>query len=262
MTTKLPSDSMLGEPGYYDVDNSELSLRIYHALKRMILTSQLAPGQRLSLEEYADHFNVSITPVRDALRALAADGLVEMQPRRGAFVTQPSEKQVREAFQIREVFECAAVDSAIQAGQSVLSDLERMVDEIAATTVGDSHTDYLAYIHLDQRFHQRLIDSMNNQKLSEIYAGLHSFTLITLLLCRASSQRASNTLEEHRGIVVALRAGDAQAAKRAITDHLRHAQEELIGRLPRYQEEGRSSSTNREPFKAGRRVRQPAPPRR
>ena len=75
---------------HYEIDRRDLSDRVYQVLRTEILSGKLAPGQRLSLEEFAQHFKVSITPVRDALRQLAADGLVEPHSRRGAFATQPT----------------------------------------------------------------------------------------------------------------------------------------------------------------------------
>ena len=123
-----------------DLVSSDISNRIYQALKRMILRGQIVAGQRLSLEEYARHFGVSVTPIRDALRLLAADGLVDLYQRRGAFVTQPSEEQVREGFQVREILEHAAIGHGMH-NDLALDEMEQLIDAMAATTVGEAHTD-------------------------------------------------------------------------------------------------------------------------
>lgn len=218
--------------GSYDIDRRDLSDRVYQVLRGEILSGKLTPGQHISLEEFAQQFKVSITPVRDALRLLAADGLVEILPRRGAFVTTPSPSRVGEVCQIREILECAAVDHVIARGEPALRELEALVREIAATNVGETHDDYLAYIKLDQRFHQSLIDCVGNRKLSDIYAGLRSHTLVTLALYSAPDQRASDTLSEHERILTALKQGDAEAARTALRSHLRNAREEILHKVP------------------------------
>lgn len=217
--------------GNYEIDRRDLSDRVYQVLRTDILSGKLPPGQRLSLDEFAQRFRVSITPVRDALRLLAADGLVELQPRRGAFVTQPSWAVIQEVYQIREILECAAVDFVIQGGSEALRELEQLVEQIAITKVGESHSDYLAYIRLDQRFHQYLIDCMGNQKLAEIYSGLRSHTLITQALYCAADHRASDTLSEHEAILAALRRRDAAAARAALRIHLRNAKDEISRKI-------------------------------
>src|SRR3954465_15288742 len=93
-------------------DNRDLSSPVYQILQRDILQGQLPPGARLSLDDLAQRFGISVSPIRDALRLLAADGLVELRSRRGAFVTQPSPVVIQEAFQFRAILECAAVDAA------------------------------------------------------------------------------------------------------------------------------------------------------
>jgi DNA-binding GntR family transcriptional regulator len=216
---------------HYDIDRRDLSDRVYQVLRTEILSAKLAPGQRLSLEEFAQRFRVSITPVRDALRLLAAEGLVQLQPRRGAFVTQPSLALIEEVYQTREILECAAVDFVIQKGADTLRELERVVQQIVENTVGESHADYLAYVRLDQRFHQCLIDCVGNRTLSEIYAGLRSHTLVTLALYSARDQRASETLSEHQAILDSLRRGEAEAARAALRVHLQNAKEEISRKL-------------------------------
>lgn len=222
---------------HYEIDRRDLSDRVYQVLRTQILSGKLAPGQRLSLDEFAQYFKVSITPVRDALRQLSSDGLVELQPRRGAFVTQPTWSHVEEVYQIREILECAAVEFVIRRGGEALREMEQLVEEIIGTTVGEVHSDYLAYIRLDQRFHQFLIDCVGNKKLSEIYAGLRSHTLVTLALYSSADQRATDTLSEHEAILDALRRGDVVAAQSALRTHLRNAKAEIErkvveGKLP------------------------------
>ena len=221
----------------YEIDRRDLSDQVYQVLKRDILSGRVQPGERLSLEEFAQRFGVSITPVRDALRLLAADGLVELLSRRGAFVTRPSWEDIREVYHIREIIECAAVDAVIRKGDSAIEELQHLVEQMAETNVGESHSDYPAYIELDQRLHQYIVDCLENNKLSEMYAGLRGHTLVARVLYSASDQRASMTLGEHRDILDAFRRSDGDAARREISRHLENARAEISEQIRAESEE-------------------------
>jgi len=215
----------------YEIDRRGLSDQVYQALKREILSGRLAPGERLSLEEFAQHFGVSVTPIRDALRLLAAEGLVELLSRRGAFVTRPSYEDIEQVYQIREILECASVNAVIQRGPAAFQKLQQLVEQMAGTDISESRSDYLLFNQLDQRFHQFIVDCMENRKLSEIYAGLGGHSLIVRAFYNISDQRASETLAEHRAILDALRRGDAEAARAAIRTHLRNATAEIMRQI-------------------------------
>jgi DNA-binding GntR family transcriptional regulator len=211
-------------------DNRDLSSRVYQVLQQEILQGLLPPGSRLSLDDLAARFGISVSPIRDALRLLGADGLVELRSRRGAFVTQPSRQDIEEVFQFRAILECAAVDAVIAAGTPVLDVLRGQVEAMTATMVGETHADYLTYIQHDQGFHRTLVEAMGNGKLLESYASLAGFTLIARMLHRSESHRAMATLAEHRAILEALAARDAEAARAAIRTHIEHACADLVRR--------------------------------
>jgi DNA-binding GntR family transcriptional regulator len=216
----------------HGVDNRDLSEQVYHVLKTEILSGTWSPGHRLSLGEFAERFGTSVTPIRDAIRLLAADNLVELVPRRGAFVTRPSVKSIEEVFQIRQMVECFVVDAVIQKGPSACRELEALITQMAATNVGELHSDYSAYIQLDQRFHQSMVDCAGNDKLSQVYANMRGHLLVERALYRASDQRASRTLVEHQAILAAIEQHDAEAARTAILHHLQSAKAEILQHFP------------------------------
>lgn len=230
MSVSSPADSDIPDDESVTFDNRDLSGRVYQVLQREILQGKLPPGTRLSLDELAERFRISVSPIRDALRLLAADGLVELRSRRGAFVTQPSRVVIQEAFQFRAILECAAVDAVIAAGPAVLETLRGHVAAMTETMVGETHADYLAYIAHDQSFHRTLVETIGNGKLLESYVSLASFTLIARLLHRSENHRATATLAEHRVILDALAAGEAETARAAIRAHLEEACTDLLRR--------------------------------
>ena len=211
-------------------DSRDLSSRVYQVLQQDILQGQFPPGARLSLDDLAERFGISVSPIRDALRLLAADGLVELRSRRGAFVTQPSRAVIHEVFQFRAILECAAVEYAIAAGPPIFAALGDLIEAMTTTMVGDTHADYLTYIRHDQEFHRTLVGAIGNGKISESYSSLASFALIARMLHRSESHRATATLAEHRAILSALIEHDADAARAAIRVHLDHASEDLVRR--------------------------------
>ncbi len=103
MTLPSPEPTVLHDPDLAPFDNRDLSGRIYQIVQRDIFQGQFLPGSRLSLDDLAERFGVSVSPIRDALRLLAADGLVELRSRRGAFVTQPSRSDIQEVYQFRGI---------------------------------------------------------------------------------------------------------------------------------------------------------------
>jgi DNA-binding GntR family transcriptional regulator len=228
----VPSPAIASLPGDDRVafDSRDLSSRVYQVLQRDILQGQLPPGTRLSLDDLAARFGISVSPIRDALRLLAADGLVELRSRRGAFVTQPSPADIQEVFQFRAILECAAVDAVIAAGPAVLDALGAHVAAMTETMVGETHADYLTYIEHDQGFHRTVVEAIGNGKLLESYASLASFALIARLLHRSESHRATATLAEHRVILDALAVRDGDTARAAIRAHLEQACADLLRR--------------------------------
>jgi DNA-binding GntR family transcriptional regulator len=230
MTVPSLSSSVASQSADTPFDNRDLSSRVYQVLLRDILQGQLPPGARLSLDDLAARFGISVSPIRDALRLLAADGLVELRSRRGAFVTQPSRTDIQEVFQFRAILECAAVEAAIAAGPSLLENLRTHIEAMTATMVGETHADYTTYIQHDQGFHRTLVEALGNGKLLESYASLASFTLIARMLHRSESHRATATLAEHHAIYSALAAQDAAAAAAVIRNHLEQACADLVQR--------------------------------
>lgn len=260
--TTVPHDS---DPAPFD--NRDLSSRIYQVLRREIFQGQLRPGFRLSLDDLAERFGVSVSPIRDALRLLAADGLVELRSRRGAFVTQPSPSDIQAAYQFRAILECAAVDWVLAAGPPAWEVLRSHIEAMPATMTSETPADYMTYSHHDEGFHKTIVSTIGNNKLAETYAGLLRFTLIARMLHRATSQRATKTLAEHHAILTALTAGDAPTAREAICTHLHNACDYLVRRGDDLadgtnHEQSESGGTDLGMPKQRRGVRQRATPRR
>lgn len=214
------------------IDQNALSQQIYERLKANVLNGSFTFNERLSTEDLAAHFQVSAMPVRDALKLLEADGLVEIVPRRGAFVTSVGREDVEEIFQIRQIIECAAVENLAFLADAIIEQLRTVLQQMEALRVGESYSEYPQYVQLDARFHSLIVAIPGNTRLSELYQGLHWPIQLLLVLSKSEHQRARQTMDEHGAIVDALVARDVIKAQRVISTHLRNAKADLISRVP------------------------------
>jgi DNA-binding GntR family transcriptional regulator len=198
--------------------------RAYRHLRETVLVDPAVQGTFLNEVELAQVIGVSRTPVREALLLLVADGLVEMVPKRGAYVPPLSGRQIKELMEMRGLLEqhAASVTLAarrvpIAAMREALAEQERLVEPQPAAD-GDTAKEFIEW---DRQFHQSLVDAAGNELIARTYAGLRTRQVrvgVAALFRATDRQRA--VCAEHDRIVRALEAGDEAAAHAAIEDHL------------------------------------------
>jgi len=208
------------------VVNSDTPVRLlqgqnaYERLFEEIRSGLLRPGARLTETEIADRMDISRTPVREAIRRLEADGLVDHQPRTGAVVRSLDYPEIMELYEMRTVLEGTAARLAARAASPVeLEELQLMNEEMAAAA-GDS----VAMVRLNRLFHTRLLDAARNRFLLKSMASVETTLLILGPSSMESPERAQQALEEHQRLLAALIARDGAAAETAMRDHLEQAQ--------------------------------------
>jgi DNA-binding GntR family transcriptional regulator len=217
MTKTLPS-----------LQSERLTDIVYALLRERILGGMFAPGERLNVEAFAQQLNISQTPLKGALARLVADGLVEVQPRRGTFIAQVSPRQIGEMLSIRRALELLAAETILDhVAAADIAQLRAWVDEIEHATDVDAH------FRGNYDLHMRLVDLSGNKKLAEFYAELNGH--IHMALIHSSSHhwrsRAGAEAAEHRAIVDALAARDLAALQAAIAAHLTRASASLLADL-------------------------------
>jgi DNA-binding GntR family transcriptional regulator len=190
-------------------------------LREQVLSDPTMEGAFLSEEQIATQVGVSRTPVREALLILASEGLLQMVPQRGVFVSPLSGREIRELMDLRGVIERHAVDLL---GDAAPATAEAMDEVLAAqlTMAGDSSPQGArGFIELDRRFHQVLVDAAGSTLLSRTYAGLRERQIrVGIAALQTGDRRWSTVCSEHAAIVDAVRAGDSSGARTAIDDHL------------------------------------------
>tara|TARA_R110002049_G_scaffold10127_3_gene50462 strand:+ start:171319 stop:171984 length:666 start_codon:yes stop_codon:yes gene_type:complete len=197
----------------------ELKFSVHDALEDRILTGQLLPGSRVDEVTLAEEFGVSRTPVRQAIFQLAATGLLEHRPRRGAFVADIGPQLLSEMFQVMAELEalCAA-NAARRATTSDIDALQTCHEECGqAAKSGDSDR----YYYENETFHELIRTISGNSFLREEIARLQKRLKAYRRLQLRARNRMEISLTEHASIVDAIRKGDASAANAAMRDHIK-----------------------------------------
>lgn len=192
------------------------------AYQRLILEIQsgtLGPGDRLTETDLADRLGISRTPVREAIRALEADGLVVHVPRVGASIRRLTYPEVTELYEMRTVLEGTAARLAARTASDVeLAELQAISDEMALVPAQAPRL-----YALNRQFHRTLLDAARNRFLLDAVAGLEKTLLILGPTTMEDPGRAMKAQAEHEAILVALHARDADRAEALMRAHINAA---------------------------------------
>jgi DNA-binding GntR family transcriptional regulator len=196
-------------------------------LRDMIVEGELAPGTRLRERELTEWLGVSRTPLREALKVLAAERLIELTPNRGARIASLSEDDIQHMFELMGAFEgLAGRLAAARASEADLLELQAMHLQMRAHYV---RKDLPAYFRLNQAIHRRIVAAAGNPLLTHSYDQLAGrIRRPRFLASQWSAQRWAQAIEEHEGIMAALAARDGALVSRLLEAHLAHKAEALL----------------------------------
>lgn len=196
---------------------SSISESITKFLRRSILSGRLKPGQKINEREIADNLGVSRSPIREALRVVAKEGLIKIEPHKGAVVSEISRKELLEIFEVREMIELYAVDliksHAITGYEDVKKSLELDLEEL-------NQLDIHEYLSRVTKFHQALVKTCGNRLLYQFYKELCISLERYQLLAATIPQRMEASIGEHRSVLEALAKGKFKVAKDLLKAHL------------------------------------------
>lgn len=200
---------------------------VYEAVKAVIMDHDIEPGQRVGIDQLARDFDVSPTPIREALARLEAERLVIKEPLRGyraAPLLTPEE--LTELFEFRRMIEPWA---AARAATSIGADQRRALEaELATVDAPDGHRydSYRDFVGHDERFHRILLDAAGNDLAARTYRGLHIH--LHLFRLHFGVPHAAPAIAEHRAVADAILRGASDDAAAAATHHLDHAHRRLV----------------------------------
>jgi len=209
--------------------------QVHAQLKEQIELGDLAPGAPLSELSLVARTGASRTPVREALRRLAAEGLVDLAPRLGARVSRVSAQSVRDLFEFRQLLEPAAIRSATEVAgadpvvRQVFADLRAGFAGIRARTPSQERS--RDFYELADRFDWAIIDATRNEHLRRTIADLRPHTARLRNLSHLDPQRTDVSVGEHLAICDAMLAGDADTAASLIAGHLAESAQTIFRNL-------------------------------
>lgn len=208
-------------------DGARVADWIYGALREGILTGRLAPGDRLRQQELATQFDVSHSPVREAIARLASEGLVTVRPRRGAEVNALDPTEVAEIYEVRILLEPAALDLAFERagidGDKVLSGAQQ-------SAAGASPSELF---ERNRAFHRQLYVGCGNRRMISILDSLwDSVTAMRMFEAyTADPDETARSNTEHLAIARVVAQGDRVEAVRLLDAHVRGARADLLAAM-------------------------------
>jgi DNA-binding GntR family transcriptional regulator len=203
--------------------------RVYDRLKDAIITGTLRPLERITENKVAADFGLSRTPVREALQRLEAEGLIQVVPKRGSFVSRPTVEDILEIYQLRTPLEAACARMAaerIEEDQITL--LDRLVRVEQARGPGRSPDRSL---RAAAQFHAVIYGCSRNQRMATLLMDLQNQVHRVRVLWPSTVARLGDTWVEHARIVDALRAHDGAEAERLMVEHLEKARLTTLERI-------------------------------
>jgi len=198
-------------------------------LRTMILTGELRPGSRVPEVQLCEQLGVSRTPLREALRVLAAEGLVELRPHRGAVVTPIDPTEIAAVFEVMEALEALAGNLACQRGTvEEFAELDRLHGQLHDQfDAGDRP----AYFLTNRQIHARIVAMARNPSLDATYAGFASKILRARSLANYDEERWRHSLSEHDGFMAAFRQRDTEEVGSLLAAHSRQTADAVLAAL-------------------------------
>lgn len=185
-------------------------------VRRAILNGDLVGGTRLVQAELAATLEVSTTPVREALRDLASEGLIRFDPHRGAVVHELSSQEVHDIYEIRELLEPLAMRQAVPA---VTEELLQRLRQLHRRMVNEPHS--AEWVEFNRTFHMAIYESAASPRLASIIGSLQNASVMYIgASLSVLPGLRHDAIEDHGAILAALEARDVDAAVEAILRHL------------------------------------------
>lgn len=217
--------------GSYDVkqevtDKYSLRGRVFNKIREDILDGKYKDHEELKEVAIGEELGVSRTPVREAFRQLELEGLIQIVPNKGAYVTGITAKDVHDIYMIRSLLEglCASwVTENITDEQ--LEELEENV-YLADFHASKGHLDQMA--ELDNRFHHILYEACSSKQLQRLLVDYHEYVLRVRKKTLSNGGRGQVSNDEHRQIMEAIKAKDAQKAQQLANEHMINAYDNMV----------------------------------
>jgi len=206
-----------------------MSEEIADILRENIIFGNINPGEKVNEYQVAKLLNISRPPIREAFRLLVAEGLITLVPRKGAFVSKLSSREVKEIYEMKSMMESFAVRLAIPIiDEKELSELDSINDLMEEKI---KQNNFKAILKLNIEFHRKIIEMSKNEKLARFYESI----VLPIRRYQRVGLSAPTSLEvslkEHKGIVQAIKSKNIILAERLTQEHTISAMDRVIKRI-------------------------------
>ena len=186
-------------------------------LRQRIFRRELEPGSWIDEMKIAEEYGISRTPLREALKVLAAEGLITMKVRRGAYVTEVSDADLHNVYHLLSLLESDAAGVVAQKATAAQREELKALHQELEAAVGDREQ----FFAINERFHMRLLELADNRWRDQMVADLRKVMKLNRHNSLLKSGRIEESLHEHQSILKALLAGDAPRAVAAMQAHFK-----------------------------------------
>ncbi len=196
--------------------------KAYEAIRTMIMNRTLRQGASLAVPELAEQFRMSVTPVRDAIRRLESEGLLEVVPRRGTFVRSFSVEDLIAGFEVAEAYEGMAaylVAERVERGDGLQEEFDRLERLVSGMAEHLEPGEASLWASMDTDFHESLCLLSKNIHIWQSYQKVRAQMDCVLWFITPLHVDRSNSTREHRGILNAVRRGDKEEARKLGQKH-------------------------------------------
>ena len=198
-------------------------------LRQQIFAHELAPGEWIDEQALAQTFGISRTPLREALKVLATEGLVTLKPRRGCYVTEISPQDLDDVFGVLQLLES---ECARRVAGRLDDDTLARLDALHADLESAFATDDLeAFFGANQAFHNALHELADNRWLRQTIVDLRRVIMLSRHHSLYSTGRRAQSLAEHRALLAAFHDRDAEASARLMHEHIARGRDSLLRRI-------------------------------
>lgn len=209
-------------------DRSTLQFKVTSKLREVILSGEFEPGERLVQEEWAEKLGVSRMPIREALQQLEVEGLVKIEPRRGAIVTPISIDDIKEIYYLRALLEGEAVKISLPyLTAEDIEQLEHLYEEMAS--LQENEVDVQTYTELNKHFHALMRSGCKwrriHQMIDALWVGIPAYTPGLL------SSQIKKANKEHDQMLTYIHAGDGEQLEKIMKAHILRTRDALINMI-------------------------------
>ncbi len=193
-------------------------------LRQRIFSGELRPGDWIDELKIAEEYGISRTPLREALKVLATEGLITMKVRRGAYVTETSPKDLADVYHLMALLETDAAETVTRHGSDAgLAELCALHGELESSLSNTAR-----FFDINERFHMRLLELADNRWQLQMVQDLRKVMKLHRQSSLQKAGRLEQSLAEHRELMVALKARDATKAAACMRKHMRGGLEAAI----------------------------------